>query len=131
MQTGDPTSTYPNVEHQAGLTPTEYNQYMNQASLVVSHAGTGTIFAALTRGLPVIVIPRLAEQQEHRNDHQLATVKRLAHLPGLVVVQDVATLKPVITRLLAETRPSARLGQNANQDMISALRQVVEQALQS
>jgi UDP-N-acetylglucosamine transferase subunit ALG13 len=41
----------------------------------------------------MLVMPRRADLGEHRNDHQIATSRRLAHLPGLWVVDDEEDLR--------------------------------------
>lgn len=59
------------------LTPSEFRERAKSASLIVAHAGMGTILTALELGVPILVMPRNAGLGEHRNDHQLATVKHL------------------------------------------------------
>ena len=76
----------------ASLTGPGFFEQMERASVVVAHAGMGTIITALDLGKRVIVMPRLARHGEHRNDHQLATVARLAHIDALDVVTDEAAL---------------------------------------
>lgn len=60
---------------------------MAQSSLIVAHAGIGTILRALELQVPIIVMPRRAALGEHRNDHQLASAERLG-ARGLVEVAD-------------------------------------------
>ncbi|MEM7229767.1 MAG: glycosyltransferase [Planctomycetota bacterium] len=55
------------------LTPEQFAQRMDDADQIVGHAGTGTIIAALQRGKPLLVLPRRADLEETRNDHQSAT----------------------------------------------------------
>jgi UDP-N-acetylglucosamine transferase subunit ALG13 len=55
------------------LTPQQFAQRMDDADQIVAHAGTGTIIAALQRRKPLLVMPRRAEFEETRNDHQSAT----------------------------------------------------------
>ena len=76
----------------ASLTGPGFVEQMERASVVVAHAGMGTIISALDLGKRVIVMPRLARYGEHRSDHQLATVSRLAHLDAIDVVTDEAEL---------------------------------------
>src|SRR5215203_1840996 len=57
----------------AFVSPIEFKTYFNQADLIVSHAGMGTIISALEGEKPILIMPRLARYREHRNDHQLAT----------------------------------------------------------
>jgi UDP-N-acetylglucosamine transferase subunit ALG13 len=63
-----------------------FRDHLRACDTVVAHAGMGTIISGVELGKRVIVMPRRAELGEHRNDHQLGTVKRMAHLHGLEVV---------------------------------------------
>lgn len=72
-----------NFETKARLSPAQYAEVFSQASLIVSHAGMGTILTALTEGKQICIMPRQVKYNEHRNDHQLATVERLGEHAGL------------------------------------------------
>ncbi len=57
------------------LTPSHFQQELARATLVVSHAGTGNILAALAAEKPIIIFPRFASLHETRNEHQSATLE--------------------------------------------------------
>lgn len=42
----------------------------NRSDLIVAHAGIGSLVTALEACKPIIVLPRLADLKEHRNNHQ-------------------------------------------------------------
>lgn len=48
----------------------EYNRYLNDCDLLITHGGVGTIMTALSLDKKVIAMPRLAQYGEHHNDHQ-------------------------------------------------------------
>ena len=77
-----------NFETMARLSPADYAKLFGKARLIVSHAGMGTILTALTQGKRICVMPRQMQYNEHRNDHQLATVERLGDHPGLFKARD-------------------------------------------
>lgn len=58
-------------EYKRYLSPEEFSRYQEEASLVITHAGTGALITALKKGKQVISIPRLAKYDEHSDDHQL------------------------------------------------------------
>jgi UDP-N-acetylglucosamine transferase subunit ALG13 len=62
------------------LSQSEFQDKFRQASAIVSHAGIGTILSALELGKPIVVLPRLAQFGEHRNDHQLATAQKFTDM---------------------------------------------------
>lgn len=49
----------------------EFQQKLQEADLLVTHGGIGTIMQGLRLGKKVIVMPRLEKYEEHQNDHQL------------------------------------------------------------
>ena len=49
----------------------EMDKYIDEADLVITHGGVGTIFSALKKNKKVIAIPRLEKYGEHINDHQI------------------------------------------------------------
>lgn len=76
---------------QSYVEPEEFNEHYDQASLVVGHAGMGSIISALTNGKPILIMPRSASLGEHRNDHQLATAARFKGRQGITVVENEQT----------------------------------------
>jgi UDP-N-acetylglucosamine transferase subunit ALG13 len=67
------------------------------ADVVVAHAGVGTLLAAIDAGKPLIVVPRQAALNEHRNDHQLATAKRIAERELAYVAHDHSALDALLS----------------------------------
>lgn len=70
----------------------EFDKNMREASSIISHAGMGTITAALENRKPILVMPRLRKYSEVVNDHQVAIAKKFEQLGHLVVAyseQDV------------------------------------------
>ena len=82
-----------NFEWERSISPTQFEARISACETVVAHAGMGTIISGIEWGKRVLVMPRLAEHGEHRNDHQLATVQRLQHLQGMHVVHTPEALK--------------------------------------
>ena len=56
----------------------EYQRYIAQASVVISHAGSGAIFSAIKKGKKTIAVARLSKYGEMINDHQLELVRKLS-----------------------------------------------------
>ncbi len=82
-----------NIQFKGFLDPDEFSNTFDTASLVIAHAGMGTIITALELGKPIIVMPRQAALGEHRNDHQFATAKRFLKLHYIAVAFDERELK--------------------------------------
>ena len=52
----------------------DFNKYINECSLFITHGGVGNILSALKLNKKIIAVPRLAKYKEHTNDHQLQIV---------------------------------------------------------
>ncbi|MCF0048478.1 glycosyl transferase family 28 [Dyadobacter chenwenxiniae] len=100
----------------------EMEVFFNEAQLIVSHAGMGTIISAFERKKPIIIFPKLAKFGEHRNDHQLATAKRLESLNYLQAAYDLSSLKAKVTAALAgELDQPHNVGRYASTELITSL----------
>jgi len=69
-----------------------------QCSLMVSHAGMGSIITAMELGKPIIIMARDHHCGEHRNGHQLGTAREFARMPGVYVAADAAELVALLDR---------------------------------
>lgn len=79
---------------------------MKEASVVITHAGTGTVMLALSLGKTPIVVPRLAKYGEHVDDHQIELVESLGELDLIIPLMDGDDLAAKIA--LAKTRTNTR-----------------------
>jgi UDP-N-acetylglucosamine transferase subunit ALG13 len=91
-----------NFEWVGRLSAVDYAERFAQADVIVSHAGMGSIITALHHSKPIVIMPRWAKLREHRNDHQLATVRMLGGRPGIHVAEDETQLGAVLNRALAD-----------------------------
>lgn len=112
------------LEWSESITPAKFRQYVRQASLIVSHAGIGTVLSALELRKPIVVMPRRAALGEHRNDHQLATVKHLSKLVEFNVARCAEELKAVLDR--SETlRPVSQITSTDSGEFLGSIQQFV------
>jgi UDP-N-acetylglucosamine transferase subunit ALG13 len=58
------------------------------ASVIVSHAGAGTIISAFRHRRPLVVVPRRSGQGEHVDDHQLELARALSAEGKVISVED-------------------------------------------
>jgi UDP-N-acetylglucosamine transferase subunit ALG13 len=54
----------------------------------ISYAGIGSVLTAPRYSKPILLFPRRAEQKEHHNDDQMATISKFAGRPGILIAQD-------------------------------------------
>lgn len=69
-----------NLEYVDFLSKAEFDKTFSQATLVISHAGIGTIGNALRAQKPILVMPRQAAFGELVDDHQMLTARKFEAL---------------------------------------------------
>lgn len=82
-----PSRLTPSFPHVAHLSGDAFEERMQAADMVVSHAGIGTIMTCWARRKPLIVMARQHALGEHRNDHQKSTVTRLREILRIAVAE--------------------------------------------
>jgi UDP-N-acetylglucosamine transferase subunit ALG13 len=119
-QIGPADYTPKHVEHARFLEPPEFDRRYREATLIVAHAGTGSILQAMELAKPILVMPRRAALRETRNDHQVATAERFEKL-GVPVAWDETELASKLDRsdVLASER---RIGPDASPELLDRIR---------
>jgi UDP-N-acetylglucosamine transferase subunit ALG13 len=108
------------------INPDEFNELFNEAELIVSHAGMGTIISSLVNEKPIIVMPRLVKYHEHRNEHQLSTAKKFDDLGYINVAYDGEELKTKFFNIWPDKiKPLHKIGNNASSELIQSLRSFI------
>ena len=115
------------LEYVNFLEPTEFRDRFARASVVVSHAGMGTILSALHHRKPILVMPRRASLGEQRNEHQLATARHLSGMGKIVVADDEVDLVARLGRLDALVARDP-IGAFAQPELIAAIRDFIHRA---
>lgn len=96
-----------NIDHRQMIDPVEFADILSNVSLIVAHAGIGTLLMAQKHQKPIIVFPRRASLGEHRNEHQLATVKALENREGVYVAWTGEDVVRLLGEKLAPPLPSS------------------------
>lgn len=85
-----------NFKYKDFLTQDEFKDYMKNANLVITHAGTGAIVTALKNDKLVIAIPRLAKFGEHVDDHQIQLIDEFKELNFIEPVYEIEQLEKAL-----------------------------------
>lgn len=107
------------------LSPQETRRHMEDAEIIVAHAGMGSILTALSMGKRIIVMPRQAALHEHRNDHQMASAGKLMATSGLTVANDAKSLFDALDSHLAGA-PLEPIRHSASAELLANLRHWIE-----
>lgn len=66
-----------------------FNKYVDEASLIITHGGVGTIMNALSKGKKIIGAARLAKYGEHHNDHQIEILENFDENGYLIYAKEL------------------------------------------
>jgi UDP-N-acetylglucosamine transferase subunit ALG13 len=109
------------------LDPREFRNRVQEADVIVAHAGMGSLITALEYGKPIIAMPRRGDLRETRNDHQIATASRLSEQGRIVVALDERQLVEKLDEFEI-TKPVDRILPYASPRLVATLRSFIEGA---
>ncbi len=70
----------------------EFDEKFESAAGIISHAGMGTILAAMTMQKPIVIVPRQKKYREHVNDHQVSTAAAMVKSGAILIASDRESL---------------------------------------
>lgn len=73
-----------------------FSKLQEEADLVITHGGVGSIISSLEKGKKVIVAPRLKKYNEHVNDHQIQIAKKFKQQGYVKYIVNMKNLSKVI-----------------------------------
>lgn len=77
----------------------ELERYQEQADLIITHGGVGSIISSIKKGKKVIAVPRLHEFQEHVNNHQKQIVEAFDRKGYIIGINGVEKLEEAILKM--------------------------------
>lgn len=77
----------------------ELEKFQNEADLIITHGGVGSIVSSIKKGKKVIAVPRLHKYEEHVNDHQKEIVELFNKKGYIIGIEDVKELEKAIKRV--------------------------------
>jgi UDP-N-acetylglucosamine transferase subunit ALG13 len=130
MQIGERPKYVPkNAKYCRLLTRREFNDFFQNAELVVSHCSAGSIINAVKHSKPLIMVPRYARYGEYGecvSEHQVELAKAIEaeHVLGVTVVYEPENLTEVIPRVLNSEHQQYVI-QNAAEGVIGAIKEFI------
>ena len=77
----------------------EYNKFMKNARIVITHAGVGSLREGLNLNKKMIVIPRLKKYGEHVNDHQLQILETFENRGHILAVRNTEEFTDALNKI--------------------------------
>ncbi len=79
----------------------EFASRVAESTLLITHAGAGSVITAVRAGKVPVVVPRRMRFGEHVDDHQVEFARELAATGRIVVANEAAELLPAVREALA------------------------------
>ena len=76
----------------------DFDKYIKECDLLITHGGVGSILTGLKNNKKVIAAPRLAKYNEHMNDHQLQIVSRFSEMGYILPYNEGDNLEEIIKK---------------------------------
>ena len=112
-QTGSTDFKSKKMEIHKFLSQDEFNKYMKEERIIITHAGVGTIIYGLNLGKTMIVAPRLKKYGEHVNDHQLQILETFSKDGYIIPLEDFSKLEEKLEEA-KNFKPKKFVSNNAN-----------------
>lgn len=74
----------------------EFEEYINNCDILLTHAGVGSIITGLKYNKKVVAVPRLAKYGEAANDHQIQLVENFSQEGYILGVENLDDLSKVL-----------------------------------
>ena len=98
VQAGQTDYQSSNMEIFDFLSAPEFDKLMDDADLIITHGGAGTILSAIKKGKKVIAAPRLSKYMEHHNDHQKQIISEFSKDGYILPLYDFSKLGKLINK---------------------------------
>ena len=101
----------------------QLSKFQDEASLIITHGGVGSIVSSIEKSKKVIAVPRKHEYGEHVNNHQIQIVKDFNDKGYIIGIENVEDLKETIIK--SKTFEPVKYQPN-NQKMLKIIENFIE-----
>lgn len=111
-----------NIKFQSFFDKDTFYKNIKEASLVISHAGAGTLIKLIQSNKKPIVVPRLFKFNEHLNDHQLEIANEFRKKDLCYLVNNIEDLsielidKSINQKSISKNKKNLELFENISND---------------
>ncbi|WP_281544135.1 glycosyltransferase [Grimontia sp. SpTr1] len=123
-QIGMSSEKFDNIDCYEGFTSEEFKNKIEQADVVIGHAGMGTILTCLEIGKPLLIMAREGSLKETRNDHQIATKNWVKDWDYIFEFHSIETLESAYNAAIAIKSLPTR-NQHSESELVDFLKEVI------
>ena len=95
------------------LSPEEIDKLIEEADIIITHGGVGSIITSITKGKKVIAVPRLKKYKEHVNNHQLDIIEAFNEKGYIIGIHGVEELQDALNKI-KEFKPQKYVSNTGN-----------------
>lgn len=95
VQKGNTKYESKNMELYDFLDREEYEKFIKECSVLITHGGVGSILTGIQYGKIVIAVPRLSKYKEHVNNHQVQIVESFSNSKYILGLKDLSLFSKV------------------------------------
>lgn len=106
------------------INPIALDQFYDDAELIITHAGTGSILKGIKKNKKVIAVPRLFKLNEHIDDHQLDITSEFVKNNYILPWYENESLESVLKKL-ESFHPSPY--KSTKENLVKSLIQYIEE----
>ena len=77
----------------------QLDKYQDDADIIITHGGVGSIVSSIEKGKKVIAVPRLHKYEEHVNDHQKEIIELFNKKGYIIGLTDVSEVEEAIKQI--------------------------------
>ncbi len=104
----------------------EFEKIQNEADLIITHGGVGSIIGSIKKGKKVIAVPRLHQYGEHVNDHQKQIVESFAKKNYIIGINGVEELEEAIKNIDSFIPTKYETKEQGNLKMLKIIEDFIE-----
>lgn len=113
-----------NIKTVEFLEPEVFKKYIEDARVIMGHAGMGVILSAMEHNKPLIIFARDPNLGEVLNSHQIATAAKMAELGYAYTANTTEELKALLSD--PDLKPLHSIGAVASDSLIESLTDFIE-----
>ena len=102
----------------------KFHKYIEEADLVITHGGVGSILDAIRHNKKVIAVPRLEKYHEHANNHQIEVVEEFDRLG---YIMDCGNLKRLGNKLIEVETFKPKKFESNNKNFLEKLEKCIDE----
>jgi len=125
-QTANSEINFKNMTCFSFMEPDIFNEYFNNADVIIGHAGIGTIIMALENKKKLVVFPRLVKYNEHRNDHQLHTASGFEKMGLINLAYNESDLLNYLNNII-DIPVKRKINKNAEKKLLEKISNFINQ----